>query len=64
MITTTPTNSELLEQYRANPNKRCLRRCPAGVGHTVGFHIDRLERLVAQGIESRIVTASWRIQPK
>lgn len=50
------TNSELLAQYRANPNKTCRRGCPAGTGHTVGFHIKRLERLVSEGKESLTVT--------
>jgi hypothetical protein len=50
------TNTELLEQYRANPDKTCRRGCPAGSGHTVGFHIKRLEWLVSQGQESLTVT--------
>ena len=53
---TNKTNSELLAEYRANPNRRCRRGCPAGVGHTVGFHIKRLERLVSEGKESLTVT--------
>ena len=50
------TNSQLLAQYRANPNKTCRRGCPAGSGHTVGFHIKRLEWLVSEDQESLTVT--------
>jgi hypothetical protein len=52
----TKTNTELLAEYRANPNKTCRRGCPAGTGHTVGFHVKRLEYLVSQGQESLTVT--------
>jgi len=58
---TNQTNSDLLAEYRANPNKRCRRGCPAGV-HTVGFHIKRLERLVSEGKESLTVDLpTWRV---
>jgi len=50
------TNTQLLAQYRANPSKTCRRGCPAGSGHTVAFHIKRLEWLVSQGQESLTVT--------